>query len=118
MCAATSDRRPLRAIWAPLLSAVLSSCATSNQLQGDPALFEFLHDGTTTRDEVMLKLGQPSATYQSERIVTYRVGETGPKSYFIETPSSSLQWQRVTYSLVLIFDAGNTLQKHSLVPVQ
>ena len=118
MNTAPSRRRRCRALWIALLSTVVASCATTEPLQGDPALFDFLQDGVTTRDAVMLRLGQPSATFQDERILTYRIGEIADKGYFVEVPSATQQWQHVRYSLVLVFGADDKLQKHSLVSVQ
>lgn len=100
-----------------VLGAVcLAGCATPVIYGADPRLLEFLQDGTSTRDEIMLALGQPSATFQQERVLTYRLGEDAKQGYFIVQPGSS--WLRARYSLVLVLDAGGTLQKHSLVPVQ
>jgi hypothetical protein len=100
-----------------VLGAVcLAGCATPAIYGADPRLLEFLQDGASTRDEIMLALGQPSATFQQERVLTYRLGEDAKQGYFIVQPGSS--WLRARYSLVLVLDAGGTLQKHSLVPVQ
>jgi hypothetical protein len=96
----------------------LAGCATPPIQGANPRLLEFLRDGTSTRDEVILALGQPSATFQQERILTYRLGEDATQGYFVEQPHSTSPWLGVRYSLVLVFDAGGTLQKHSLVPVQ
>jgi hypothetical protein len=83
----------------------------------DPQLLEFLRDGGTTRDEVLLKLGQPSATLQAEKVLTYRIGGSAEHGYVVAIPQHD-SWQIVTHSLVLIFDANGTLEKHSLVPVR
>ncbi len=109
----------LRAVAVALLVAVLvTSCATNRYPPGDATLLSFLTDGTTTRDDAMLRLGQPSATFQSEHILTYRLGYHEESGYFVETPSTISQWNYVRYSLVLVFDANGTLLKHSLVTVQ
>jgi outer membrane protein assembly factor BamE (lipoprotein component of BamABCDE complex) len=96
----------------------LSGCTTSPIHGADPQLLDFLKDGATTRDEVVLALGQPSATLQQEHIVTYRIGEDSDKRRFVVTPQVANPWARVNYSLVLVFDDAGTLQKHNLVPVQ
>ncbi len=109
----------LRTGFAALLLALLvASCATNRYPPGDAYLLSFLVDGTTTRDDAMLRLGQPSATFQSEHILTYRLGYHEESGYFVETPSALSQWNYVRYSLVLVFDANGTLLKHSLVTVQ
>ncbi len=94
---------------------LLYACAT-NAPVADPQLLDFIQDGTTTRDEILLNLGQPSAVFQDEAILTYRIGED-KRGYFIEVPSVS-DWQFVRYSLVLVFDAKGTLQRHNLVSVR
>lgn len=83
-----------------------------------PNLLAFLHPGETTRQEVVLKLGQPSGTFEQDRILTYRLGEDGQQGYFIVTPKSLMPWSQVRHSLVLVFDARGVLEKQSLVPVQ
>ena len=99
-------------------SFLLPACATNTNMPGgDPQLLEFLRDGATTREEVLLKLGQPSATLESEKVLTYRIGGEARQGYVVEIPLQG-SWQGVTHSLVLIFDANGMLQKHSLVSVR
>ena len=99
-------------------AAGLSGCATHRVSEGDPQLLEFLMDGTTTREEIVLKLGAPSATFEQERILTYRLGGDEKQGYIIRTPPPNGVWVAVHYSLVLVLDGAGTLKKHSLVPVQ
>jgi len=102
-----------------LLLLALAGCATPPVVPGaSPDLLKFLQDGASTREQIMLTLGQPSATYEQEKILTYRVGENKAQGYYLVTPSQLRQWEDVRYSLVLVFDAGGTLQRHSLVAVQ
>jgi hypothetical protein len=102
-----------------LLVALLMSCATTkmNGMDGSRTLLNFLEDGMTTREEVILKLGQPSRTYEAERILTYRIGnnDTG---YFLPDPLKRADWAGTSHSLVLVFDENSVLQKHSLVSVR
>src|SRR3972149_3560063 len=53
---------------------LLTGCATAPPLKGRADLLDFLTDGKTTREEVALKLGQPSGKFERENIVTYRLG--------------------------------------------
>ena len=92
-----------------LVSAVMG-CSVPPVGQRD--LLAFLQPGTTTRAEVLLKLGPPDASYEQERILTYRLSEDEggyrfPKSYDPEK-----------YSLVLVFDAKSVLVKRTLVKVR
>lgn len=101
----------------------VSACATDVP-HGDPALLEFLHDGTTSREEVILRLGQPSSTFESERIVTYRVGGRKDEGYTIskqresrwETASDT--WVDTNFSLVLVFNDAGILKRHALIQVR
>ena len=81
-------------------------------------LLTFLQLGQTTRQEVLLHLGQPSATLEQETVLTYRLGGDPSQGYYIISPKQLMAWQSVRYSLVLIFDGSGRLQKQSLVPVQ
>ena len=83
-------------------------------------LLKFLEIGKTTREEVLLTLGQPSASFERERILTYRIGQDGNEDQYVQyviTSKAMMPWQRVRYSLVLVFDDKNRLQKQSLVTV-
>ena len=104
-------------------------CATTAKTAkiagASPDLLDSLQIGQTTRQEVILKLGQPSATFEHESILTYRVGYAQKLGYYIISPTtlwwSSAQgktWASVHYSLVLVFDGNGVLQKQNLVTVQ
>jgi hypothetical protein len=99
-----------------LLVALLMSCATAN-LNASKTLLNFLEDGMTTREEVILKLGQPSHAYEAERILTYRIGNND-SGYFLLDPLKRADWVGTSHSLVLVFDENNVLRKHSLVSVR
>jgi hypothetical protein len=84
----------------------------------------YLEDGRTTKEEVLLKLGIPSAQFEGERILTYRLAlndETGfmtvPRELDPEDRDVS-RWVNAQYSLVLVFDAQRVLQRHSLLKVR
>lgn len=81
-------------------------------------LLDFLKDGQTRREDAILTLGQPSATFEKETIVTYRVGHDEKQGYFVISPRELQPWLNVRYSLVLVFDANGVLRAHKLVPVQ
>lgn len=40
---------------------------------GQRDLLDFLEDGRTTREDALLALGDPSASYETGRILTYRL---------------------------------------------
>lgn len=83
--------------------------------QGSSTLLEFINDGQTSRTDVILKLGEPSASLESGRILTYRIGGDA-QGYFIRETKNS--WAGTNYSLVFVFDAQGILQSHSLVRVR
>lgn len=97
-----------------LLLPLLSGCATTRVL-ADKTLLDFLEDGKTSKQVAVIRLGQPSATFEGERIVTYRIG-SDKKGYFLRAGPDG--WARTKFSLVLMFDENNVLQKHSLVEVR
>jgi hypothetical protein len=112
----TVSGRRLRILLAVLLlgAAGLTGCATHAISGADPRLLEFLHDGATTRDEIILKFGSPSASFEQERILTYRLRGDDKQGYFVWKCGT---WEDVRYSLVLVFDEAGMLKKHSLVRV-
>jgi hypothetical protein len=97
----------------------LAACSTPPAIPGaSPDLLKFLQDGTTTREQIVLALGQPSAAYEQEKILTYRIGQNPVQGYYLVAPNQVRQWEEVHFSLVLIVDASGTLRKHSLVSIQ
>ena len=99
-----------------MLAGCLAGCATP-RLPGDPHLLDFLHDGQTTKEAVFLKLGQPSAAFESGHILTYRLGQERKRGYFLREAGAT-NWLELKYSLVLVFNAQGVLQRHSLVEVR
>lgn len=98
-----------------LMILSLVSCATTAIPGASQNLLEFLRIGSTERQETVLKLGQPSASFEQETILTYRVGHQPEQGYYVISPKAMLPWQNVRYSLVLVFDNNGILQKKSLV---
>jgi hypothetical protein len=82
-----------------------------------------LEDGTTKMDEVLLRFGIPSAWFQGEKILTYRMMLDDDELVVVtreldgNDPRIS-QWKLAEYSLVLVFNDDHVLQKHSLVKVR
>jgi hypothetical protein len=111
-------KKSLKLLGATLLVGLATGCATPPIPGASQDLLKFLHIGATTRQEVLLKLGQPSAAFEQEKILTYRLGEDNRQGYFVVSPKAALPWQTVRYSLVLVFDTNGMLQSQSLVEVQ
>lgn len=91
--------------------AALTGCGTPI---GNQQLLDFIQDDKTTREEVLLRLGEPSATFQNERILTYRVDQDDG-GYIVVSKSESFS---AKFSLVLSFDEDGVLRRHSLVRVK
>ncbi len=100
---------------ATLLTVWLTGCATVPG--ASPDLLKFLQLGQTTREDVILKLGQPSGAFEHERILTYRIGENSHGRYVLSPQTLPPNWEKVRYSLVLVFDQNGKLEKQNLVPV-
>ena len=71
---------------------------------------------------MLIELGQPSASFEQERIFTYRIGQYGEQGYFVISPkvvlpAQGVSWQNVHFSLVIVFDAQGRLQNHKLIQV-
>lgn len=104
-----------------LLLVALVGCVSPPQGRTD--LLDFLNIGKTTREEVILNLGQPSASFEQDRILTYRIGTSGNKAYYIVgpkvlIPTTAASWDNVSYSLVILFDDNGRLRKYQMVDVQ
>jgi hypothetical protein len=103
----------------PVALVVVGLAACAPRIPGAaPDLLTFLRAGETTREEVVLKLGQPSASFEQERILTYRVGQDPKQGFFLIVPNRLDWWQNVRYSVVLVFDANGVLEKQRFVPVR
>jgi len=118
---ATRDHRTVyaTALLAVLLAGWLVGCTTTGQ-SARPDLLKFLEIGKTTREEVILTLGQSSGSFERDRILTYRIGEDANQNRYVQyviTPTDMRPWQHVSYSLVLVFDEHGRLQKQKLVKV-
>lgn len=111
-----------------VLLSLLAGCATTSppaektaEKSAEKTFLEFLEDGKTTKQMVILKLGQPSATLEGERILTYRIGRDEHGYSVLDRQTGAAvysQWYGAKFSLVLIFDEHNVLKKHSMVLVR
>ena len=106
---------PVKSIIICTLTVVLTVACAAQDNRGDATLLEFITIGQTTRTEVLLNLGNPSASFENEHILTYRIGGNSIDGYFVRDAPGS--WYETNYSLVLVFDPGGVLEKQSLVRV-
>jgi hypothetical protein len=114
-----------------LALAILSlatGCATPRLQPAAPQLLSrselaFIRDGVTTREELVLKLGIPSAQVEGDRILMYQFrSDEGGKWHLVSPRVSAMtglrEWGAGTCSLVVVFGADGVLQKHSMVTSQ
>jgi hypothetical protein len=111
----------------PLLGlALLAGCTPPLLRQAEPAELQvawlaFLSDGKTTREEVLLRLGTPSAQLEGERILTYAFSRNAAGAWRPATRSWGRAQEAPIFtddqisSLVLVFAADGRLVRHSLV---
>ena len=108
---------------------VATGCATPKVQPADPQLvfksdlLGFLQDGVTTREEVVMKLGIPSAQIEGEKILMYQLKADENGKWHMVAPRWNMNtglrtWSEGTCSLVLVFGGDGVLQKHSLVMAQ
>jgi hypothetical protein len=100
---------------ASLLAILLTACGSQAQ-RGDTALLDFIVDGETLRSDVVLTLGQPSASFEDDAILTYRIGGNEKQGYFVRGENGT--WNDTRFSLVLLFDDDGKLTTHSMVRVR
>src|SRR5690349_11868030 len=90
---------------------VAAGCAqqkppTTAELQA--GWLSFVRDGQTAREQVVLRLGTPTAEFENQRILTYRL-HCG-KDDMIPVPRIAVagedadSWEMATHELVLVFD--------------
>lgn len=95
---------------------LLAGCVTLPPIPGDKDLITTVTAVGTSREAILLKLGEPSASFETGRILTYRIGEDEEQGYFLM--DRQVRWTNIKYSLVLVFDDQGRLTKHSLVKVR
>ena len=98
--------------------ALISGCSYNAPLDSEAVGrgFPFLRPGQTQRAEIKTRMGNPLASYESERILIYSVIESSSPGPF------ELGYARgyaiPLYHLVLVFGPDGALERHSLVRVQ
>ena len=110
-----SDRMKLAA--AVLFAMVVfGGCVALPPIPTDRNLLDIVADAKTSREAVLLKLGEPSGSFEAGRILTFRIGEDNDHGYFLL--DRQVRWANTKYSLVLVFDDKGVLAKHSLVRIR
>jgi hypothetical protein len=111
-----------------LILLLVSGCAETKLHTVDDSMLQQqlapLEDGKTTKQEILLKFGIPSAQFEGERIFTYRLRFNQEENRF-EVAAREVdrrdprfaQWGWTEYNLVLVFDEKHILQKHSMLRI-
>ena len=111
-----------------LIILLLSGCAETRLQTVDDSILaqqlSLLEDGKTTKEDILLKFGIPSALFEGERILTYRLRFNQKENRF-EVVSREVdrrdprfaEWLQTEYNLVLVFDEKHILQKHSMLRI-
>jgi len=99
--------------------AMAIACApTLPEINGDKYLLDFLNTGLT-REAILMELGTPSASFEGDRIFTYRIAGNEETGYLVSDRQVVYgNWGLATHSLVLVFDENGELEKYKLVKVQ
>lgn len=113
-----------------LLAALLLLCAGCGATprlvpMTDRSWFEkselgFIRAGETTREEILVRLGNPAGRFENDRILTYLVGFEADGKAHVYAPRTlgapyNPDWDPKVYSLVLVFQPDGVLLKRSLV---
>lgn len=101
-----------RRYWLLIGCLGIAGCAAAPKGRKD--LIDFLDDGVTRREEVLAKLGPPSARFEDLRILAYRLA-SDDGGYLLAASSGS--WADTEFNLMLIFDRDGLLQRHALVRI-
>ncbi|MEO5988871.1 MAG: hypothetical protein ABIU54_04765 [Candidatus Eisenbacteria bacterium] len=121
---------PLARVLVGALCLLFCGCAAHNLQTIVPkertdSRIAFLADGLTKRAEVMSRLGDPSAVYEAEHILIYRMDEglrvvslRGIDAEDRPRPNEPTRWTQVFHNLVLAFDSTGVLETHRLLRVR
>ena len=79
-----------------------------------------LEPGKTKKEDVLLAFGPPSAKFEGERILSYRLRRSGDKLIIvppIQDPGEPAYstWANADHNLMLVFDGEQVLRRSSLL---
>lgn len=88
----------------------------------------FIENGKTTKEEIVLILGEPSGQFEGGRILTYTMSFSEKNGFRVNyektfiyhglwTQILELSVSKAEYNLILVFNENNILSKHNLLKV-
>ena len=101
----------------------MTASAFATTPSGNKDLLTFLNHDPVTKQEVLAHLGEASATFEKNCVLTYRL-KSDKGGLSIQPPTSrhiayhNAGWDGVDYELVLVFDENGVLQRHNLVSIR
>ena len=116
-----------------LLAALSAGCAHPyTTAEVNRTWLKFVQDNSTTRQQVVAAFGEPTASFEKGRIVTYRlIGPLAPQTddvFFTPLekipptvahspePLDEVSWSaRLEWSLVLVYDGQQVVRRHSVI---
>ena len=109
--------------------SVLAACSAPKAVYEDHSAalqreLLWVERGVTTRQDALMKLGLPSAQFEGDRILTWRLALTKDETLVPVTRALDaadpriLIWRKASYSLVLVFAADGRVEEFSLVRVK
>ena len=112
----------LRATIPVLCVSVLAACASYVAPVKDAAVLNqlgFLRPGTTTRGEILARLGTPARRYEDGRIASYPVYRTSDGRLSVMASAAAMAPGELSggesYTLILVFTGDGVLDRQSLV---
>ncbi len=116
--------RALLIVVAPLVPLACAQATRPADPETSRRWLGYLQDGKTTKEEALLKLGLPSAQFEGERILSWRLmlhASDGlvPVAREVDPFDPRMaQWREAEYNLILVFDQRNVMQRHSLIKIK
>ncbi len=97
-----------------LLALAASGCAARKNRpvsprSSAPSWLQSLTDGQSEKSSLVSRLGEPSSTFESGRILAYRLN----KKYEVIHG-----WAETRFNVILVFDENDVLERHRLVRVK
>ena len=106
---------------------LLIGCSTVEQRALSPGEVErhlpSVFGPATSRDDLLLQFGAPSASFEGGRILAWRFVEQEDRAVPAALESGaefgqSAAWSRSRFSLVVVFDARGVVHRHALIAVR